>query len=251
MALHCASNESAVVSSSIATTMEGVANLTMGAWMRRNASSGRMSFGQSDDSEHRTVLLLWSDGNMYCSVANGGFPSATVADNDTNWGHHLLRYDGALTDTNRVKYYKNGSFSSNSTSGPPATTYASFVNEFDIGRYRGTSASDGDLGDGALWNVTLTEAEIAQLGAGLCPLLVRPAALAHYWRLVNGTYEDLVGGVNMSTAVGTPSATGHNPIIYPGSAIYLSHEAPAVGGANPKGPLGHPLHGALAGPIGP
>jgi hypothetical protein len=25
----------------------------------------------------------------------------------------------------------------------------------------------------------------------------------------------------------------------------------AAGGATPKGPLGHPLHGALAGPIGP
>lgn len=41
---------------------------------------------------------------------------------------------------------------------------------------------------------------------------------------------------------------GSEPVTHAG--VYQQQEAPAVG-ARPQGPLGHPLHGPLAGPIGP
>ena len=70
----------------------------------------------------------------------------------------------------------------------------------------------GSIAEPAVWNVVLTDAEVAILGAGFSPLFVRPQNLVFYPDLIRGL-NDKVGGLTL-TANGTV-VSAHPPIIYP------------------------------------
>ena len=73
---------------------------------------------------------------------------------------------------------------------------------------------DGTLAEAAVWNVTLTDAEVAILALGYSPLFVRSQSLLFYVPLIRDTDNDIVGGLHL-TAGGTPTVSAHPPIIYP------------------------------------
>ena len=65
---------------------------------------------------------------------------------------------------------------------------------------------NGDLAHIAIWNVALTDAEIASLyngGIGLDPRYVRSANLVAYWPLIRNDL-DYIGGYNL-TAYNSPT----------------------------------------------
>lgn len=82
---------------------------------------------------------------------------------------------------------------------------------------------DGRVAEVAIYNVALTDSEVAQLALGYSPLLVRSESLAAYWPCV-GRYSpeiDLVGNFPMTLTNG-PSAADHPPgIIYPSNLAQL------------------------------
>jgi|GEM_PF-1616296 len=84
---------------------------------------------------------------------------------------------------------------------------------------------DGRMAWPAIWNVALTDAEVAQLAAGFCPLLIRPQNLVAFWPLggLHGANDnDIVGGYHL-TAINTPTWAEHpGGLWYPsGAAIGL------------------------------
>ena len=87
---------------------------------------------------------------------------------------------------------------------------------------------DGQLAECAIWNVALTDAEVAILAKGYSPLLVRPQSLVGYWPTVGRTSPeiDIVGGYDM-TLVNTPTVAVHPRVLYP-TAYRLGVPIPAV-----------------------
>ena len=89
---------------------------------------------------------------------------------------------------------------------------------------------DGQIGEVAMWDVALTDAEVLILSKGFSPLFIRRANLKHYWTFRNGLSGiDIVGGFNL-TAFNTPThGASHPPIIYPAPPHIIT--APAVAAA--------------------
>ena len=73
---------------------------------------------------------------------------------------------------------------------------------------------DGRIAEAAIWNVELTDAEVAILGKGFSPPFIRPESLVFYAPLIRDEDDDRVGGLSL-TAYNTPTIASHPPIIYP------------------------------------
>ena len=91
---------------------------------------------------------------------------------------------------------------------------------------------DGLVAEAAIWDVSLTDAEVAVLATGIRPIFVRPQSILAYWPLVRDQDYDLVGGYDL-TQRNNPTVSAHVPIIY-GPMLRDFGEA---GGPGP-GPIG-------------
>lgn len=88
-----------------------------------------------------------------------------------------------------------------------------------LGVYIGTRASgdymfDGRIGECALWNVALTNAEMTALSKGVCPLLIRRTNLKIYVPVygAQSPEPDLGSGVGAVIYGTVPAASAHPPV---------------------------------------
>lgn len=71
---------------------------------------------------------------------------------------------------------------------------------------------DGDIAECAVWNVALTDAEIAAYNKGVSPFLIRPINLFRYYPLYGTTQEaDLSGSGDVGTNNGSTASGFHSP----------------------------------------
>ena len=85
--------------------------------------------------------------------------------------------------------------------------------------------TDGRIAEVGMWDTTLTDAEVASLAAGYCPLFVRPQNLVAYWPLIRDRDIDIVGGYDL-TAYGSPTIAAHCPIMRPiAPQVIIPHAA--------------------------
>jgi len=110
--------------------------------------------------------------------ARGGSTSAnwakTTSGYSANVWHHACGVFAANND--RRAYLDGGSKGTTATGRNPAS-----IDQFYLGRYEAGIYLNGHIAEAAVWNVALDDAEIASLGKGFRPLLVRPASLLAYW----------------------------------------------------------------------
>ena len=88
--------------------------------------------------------------------------------------------------------------------------------------------TDSIIAEAAVWNVDLTDAEVAILAAGYSPLFVRPQFLVAYWSLFGDSSPepDIIGGYDMTLNNGPTQAT-HPIIHYPVRTLFT---VPDIGG---------------------
>lgn len=132
-----------------------------------------------------------------------------------------------------------------------AAATPSNMDTISIGALRRTSTGqyfDGLIAEVAWWSVALSDAEIASLAAGACPLLIRPGSLVFYLPMRGGEgFVDVVGGLDMGSNNGgnDPTAThDHPPIIYPSRPRYVPPTA-AAGSGSPERSYPRGLHRGL------
>ena len=141
--------------------------------------------------------------------------AATHLDTTTQAGggawHHACAV--AVADDDRAVFLDAGGKAT-------STVSEAVVNEdrTSIGRLGSSSPSnymDGRIAEAGIWNVALSDAEVALLANGVSPLFIQPQNLVSYWPLIRDDDQDRVGDLNMS-AFFTPSVAVHPPkIIYP------------------------------------
>lgn len=90
------------------------------------------------------------------------------------------------------------------------------VQPLTFGRYSDAFANmmNGKLAEVAIWNVALTDNEMAALSIGVSPLMIRRNALKGFWPLYGtGSGEaDLSGNVNTAGIGGSVPAADHAPV---------------------------------------
>lgn len=206
---------------------------SMGCWFNVAEISGSNSLMVlSDVSVNDTYCQLSAAGQtagdpVICSARNGAAPedAETSTGYSANTDHHALGVWTSATD--RVAYLDGG----NSGSDAVSVAYSANIDTTSIGvlvRLSLGGATNGKVGEAAIWNVALDAVDAAILGAGFSPLFVKPESIVAYWPLIGGTggARDLFG--NDLSEVGTVGEAVHPLVIFP-SHLTIG-KAPAVVG---------------------
>jgi hypothetical protein len=185
-----------------------------------------VNIGRSDNDAHYFVLMarggvggdpvgcLTEDGIAFAAAATSSGYSANT------WHHAAAVFDAV---DSRAVFIDGGGKGTNATSVTPASLDQTAIGvQLGIGVSGGTSGRVAEVG---IWDVALTDAEVAVLAAGYSPLLVRPQNLVFYAPLVREIL-DVVGGVSLTN---TGSTVGDHPrvllppppslIMPPGAAV--------------------------------
>lgn len=119
---------------------------------------------------------------------------------------------GVWASSSSRNVFLNGTKNTNTTT----AAIAGNMRRTSIGRvwFNATAApADGLIAEVGLWNVALTDDEIASLAKGLSPLKVRPQNLVDYWPLYGNTTNEAGAKGNVMTNSSTTHSNEH-PRIY-------------------------------------
>lgn len=143
---------------------------------------------------------------------------------DTTAGYTVGAWQHAaavFASTSSRSVYLNGANKGTNTDSSPVLTNFNTVST-GASRISGSVSSyyTGRIAEAALWNVALTDAEIALLALGYSPLLVRPASLQSYWPLMGRTSPeiDLVAALGQ-TLTSAPAVADHPRVLRPSRTI--------------------------------
>jgi len=171
------------------------------------------------------VQMMWEgdewSNSSGLSLSDGAwnFVAGTVdsIDNDS--------YQGLSGGTTLNSYNISGTF----TAKTPAL--------WAIGKDYGYSSRDyvGDMAELAIWTAKLTVAELGSLQLGYSPLFIRPSSLAFYCPMISQptgqtTFQDIVGGIQVSSASLEGDSAAHPRIINPSRRKIFVPAAAAASG---------------------
>lgn len=191
---------------------------TVSVWFNLANTTGAktlFALGGEDGTGVQEVAVLCVGSAFWALEQNisnvQAISSATLA--ATTWYHGCAVF---ATHSSRAAYINGANkgtdvnFAEAGSAITPRTRIGQRANATNDQKWNGYIAEIG------VWNVALTDAEVAVLATGISPLAVRPASLVAYWPLI-GKYSpeiDVVGGFGMALN-GTPSAIDHPRVRYP------------------------------------
>lgn len=192
---------------------------TLACWFNSDnigISQVLMSVGDTGTADNyhylRAAGSVASDPVQAGSAAGGtARNAATTTGYSTNTWHHACGVFTAAAD--RAAFIDGGSKGTNTQSTSPAG-----VDATAIGRLETSTPANhmsGMIAEAAIWDVALTDAEVALLAASYSPLLVRPQNLVAYWPLIGRTSPeiDTIGRFEMTVTGAVVAA--HPRIRYP------------------------------------
>jgi len=170
-------------------------------------------------TEYHAIGVHWGEtGNPTFALSYSALIGFRLAYSTTgvtvNTWHHLCGIFASSTD--RRAFIDGGSRGNNTSDVSPLNldrTGISGSQDSTPGFYW-----SGNIAEFAIWNVALTDVEVAILAKGYSPLLVRPQNLVSYWPLVRDS-RDIVGNYNL-TAYNSPTVVSHPRVFYPTRPFY-------------------------------
>jgi hypothetical protein len=188
---------------------------TVCAWGFPTAASptGIFEIGISASDNHRFTMYRDNSGEIIvqtkdATTAGGATTTAAAA---LNLWHHMCGVWASATS--RSAYLNGGNKATNATNLTPTGMNQTIIG----GMLTGTGNREwvGQLDHVAVWNVALTDAEIAALATGISPLQVRSSALVAYvpiWGLQSPEID--IAAARSWTLVGTPTLfEGGSPLV--------------------------------------
>ena len=199
--------------------------VTMACWAKTSITGsvqGIMGLHASGSTHARNNfrLRVESANQVSFSSANGansdGAGASTTITANT-WFHVC---GVSSSSTSRAVYFNGGSKGTNATNLTP-----SGINRTSIGVGDGSTPTfefapggTGDIAEAAIWNIALSDADVAALAAGASPLLIHPEALVGYWPLLgnNSPENNLLSNTSVLSVQGSLSAAAHPPVFIRG-----------------------------------
>ncbi len=207
---------------------------SMSCWFYANdvtANHTLMSVADSATNTDAFVLRAAgvAAGDPVRAIAEAGGSSgvsSTTAYSAATWSQA-----GAVfaSSTSRTAYLNGVAATANTTAITPSS-----LDRVSIGNLDWTPRAqytDGRIAEAAIWDAALTDAEMAMLGKGYCPLFVRPESLVCYWPL-HGNYSpeiDVVGTFPL-TLVNSPTHQDHPKVLRPATRQFRYGVTAAGGG---------------------
>lgn len=177
-----------------------VAPLTISAWARpETLHEGvicQLAGDGSGGSGSQWVLQTRSDGDVWFRVRESG-NIARISEFASYVANTWQHFCGVERSATNRRVFLDGTEGSDpgGSSVIPSGIDTTMIGE----RADGALNFDGDIGHVAIWNVALTNGEIASLAAGISPLKIRRDALVYYCPINGQSPElDVVGGLNMT-----------------------------------------------------
>ncbi len=201
------------------TTVITAAPFTVAGWGRVNTAATRniMWALAASGFPSRYYLLSFlnaADGQEVRFRAeqepfNPAFADSTTSYTVGKW-HHLCGVE--VTSSSRCVYLDGAGKGTNALPEIPAGVNLMALGILDRGTAGTAQPFDGDIAHVALWDVALTDAEVASLAAGVSPLAIRRDSLVAYFPLGGQSPErDIVGELVMTTT-GSPAIAEEPPI---------------------------------------
>lgn len=221
----------------------------MGCWFYpNNATSAGIIMAMTDPGSGGDRLALIAQGNV------GGDPLRLLVDEaststydsssgySANTWHHAL---GVMTSSTQAVYLDGTNKGTGTDSYGSLTITDSYIGAWSRLGLGVANHFDGRITHAAFWDVALTDAEAALLGAGISPLFIRPQSLVAYYPLY-GHYSpevDYMGGQDMSVSGASGASVLGPPVYMPSSGIVIPGASGGGGGtpsdpANPGIPTG-------------
>jgi len=205
------------------------APITMACWFNTDddtVDQMLMVFARvASTTPHRSLRFAGADNTLRFVErpdAGGNYAATSTSTISANTWHHCCGISAAAND--RRVLLDGGNKGTESTNiGALTTDYT------DIGGRHTAGIPDyasGCIAEAGIWNVALTDEEVAILAKGYSPLLVRPQNLVAYWPLIRDTDDDIVGGFSM-TPVNSPTVAAHPRVFYP-AGPYMVPMAAAI-----------------------
>lgn len=197
--------------------------LTLAAWFWPDGlNTGNVAYkilqlgSQTTDNNYYAIGVYQNQLTFHGGSNNQRAQTTDTLTNQT-W-HHAV----GLTESTTSRYaILNGVKSTHSIA---ATNYNS-VNQTRIGRRTGSAAEywNGHVAHAAVWNVALTDDEVASLynsGIGADPRSVRPDALVAYWPLLDNDGDRDWWGSTHLAATNSPTYAQHPPLLMKSKPTY-------------------------------
>lgn len=227
---------------------------TLSGWVYLTSAADNASPFLGDLTASSMPAVRYKSGNWQWYAHDGTAFFVTAQTHSTavalnTWANIAIVYDGSTT----LPLYTDGVADTARTSVASKTLASSAAVRIG-GHSIGGSANffPGEIANVQCWDRALSAEEVMES-------TYRPgsisANLTGWWPCWNGTTAtetDLSGAGNDATSGGDPPESSNGPpySIGYGPALAIAGVA-AAPGVRPQGPLGHPLYGPLAGPIGP
>ena len=199
--------------------MVGDYPFTIGLWFRTNDDTIDQYLWCEVNVTTDTVALHLGQAadavRFTCEVGGGSGTATASASFTANTWHHACGV--AENSTSRLVYLDGGNVGTNATS---VTISGMDATKTEFGRRNGASIPEayfsGDMAEAGLWNVALTAAEVASLGKGASPLMVRPQSLVGYWPMLGLSSTELDRWKNrLDMTVNGAAKSAHPRITYP------------------------------------
>jgi len=189
--------------------------ITMACWFRTDVASlfqALVSITDPDagSQQHFTLSILGATQKVKATTGPYGVSTTTTISADT-W-HHAC---GVFAASNDRRVYLDGG--GKGTYDDDMTPTNIDVTTIGIRKSLSTTYEplSGSICEVGIWNVALTDDEVAILAKGYSPVLVHPQNLVAYWPLIRTEDQDRVGGYDM-TPINAPSVGEHVPkVMYP------------------------------------
>ena len=204
--------------------------LTMACWFNStDLTLGQALINITDNSSTTNYFTMLAHGTLtgdpVTALTRGGGVNQTAMSStgfsSGVWHHACAVY---ASSSSQAAYIDGGSKGTNSGTSNPTG-----IDDLNIGRAGDSTPGaymEGKIAEAAIWNVALTDAEVASLGAGFSPLIVHPKNLIFYAPLIRDEDRDIIGGLALAPTAG-PTIGTHVPIIYPPSPTYVPAETAA------------------------
>jgi Concanavalin A-like lectin/glucanases superfamily len=206
---------------------------TLAAWCLSTGGGSRHILGlynsaSTGDTNYCSMLMTTGDAisARSCDGTSASNATSSASATDGVWCHAAAIF---VSTTSRASYLDGANKGTNATSRAPSGFNRTSISHRDNSSNDQAFNATGLLAEAAIWNVALSDAEVAMLGAArVSPLLVRRDALVAYWPLLGGYSPeiDLIGRQDM-TIQGSLSTVPHAPVLRPmrrrpGRLVYVA-----------------------------
>ena len=159
-------------------------------------------------------------------LESGDIATSSGAGSNNAWVHAAAVF---RTSTSRDAYRDGGNKGSNTAANTPLLLDQTFIGMTADNGSLGTNLFSGRIAEPAIWNIALSDDDLADLAKGYWPPMIRPDGLVAYWPLYGraSPEPDIIGAFDMTLNAG-PTQVEHPRIIYPSQREIYKIVAAAV-----------------------